>query len=58
MGHGNSDFRRHSRDVKNQRALLVCTEAVNSRVIEAATSGWMLETIVCSSLEEAQNLEI
>ena len=41
--------------VKRQ-VLIVCSDAANSRVIEEAASGWMLETIVCSSLQESRAL--
>lgn len=39
--------------VKRQ-VLIVGSEAVNRRAIEEAAIGWMLETIVCSSLQESK----
>jgi hypothetical protein len=36
--------------------LIVCSDAANTSVIEQATSGWMIETVVCSSLKEVRPL--
>jgi DNA-binding NtrC family response regulator len=42
--------------VVKKLVLIVCSDAENSRVIEEAASGWMLESIVCSSLQEFRAL--
>jgi DNA-binding NtrC family response regulator len=39
-----------------RRVLVLCSDAANSRVIEAAIRPWMFETVVCSSLREATDI--
>jgi DNA-binding NtrC family response regulator len=39
-----------------RRVLVLCSDTANSRTIEDATRSWMFETVVCSSLREAEDL--
>src|ERR1700733_1715113 len=39
-----------------RRVLVVCSRAANSQVIENAIRNWMFDTVVCSSVREAEDL--
>lgn len=39
-----------------RRVLVVCSRAANSQVIENAVREWMFDTVVCSSVREAEDL--
>jgi DNA-binding NtrC family response regulator len=46
----------HARTAITRRVLVIGSDTANSQVIEGAIRPWMFETIVCSSMREAQYL--